>query len=120
MNYYRANLPEESDAKPGSLVPTAQSVPAARDPYNSAVGAYGAAAAETPSDFQLDLLEYLRILIKRRWIILSIIAASLTLGAVMTSDEDATLYVDGSDSRSIETSPRLSRAATSRHEGVRF
>jgi hypothetical protein len=47
------------------------------DPYSSAVGAYAGAGAEQPSDFQLDLLEYLRILMKHRWLILSIVAASL-------------------------------------------
>ena len=84
MNYHRTNPADEGDAKAGELVAAAQALPATRDPYNSAVGAYAGAGAEAPSDFQLDLLEYLRILLKHRWLILSIVAASLVLGAVMT------------------------------------
>lgn len=82
MNYQRPNPSEESDAKGGSLVPTGQFAPATRDPYS--VGSFVAPSGEPPSDFQLDLLGYLRVLIKRRWIILSVVMASLTLGAVMT------------------------------------
>ena len=85
MNYYRINPPDESDAKPGGLVPAAQAVPVARDPYGSAVGRYGYGyGAEAPSTFQIDLLEYLRILVKHRWLILSIVAAAVVLGAVTT------------------------------------
>ena len=40
MNYHRANSPDDSDPKAGSVIPAAQSAPATRDPYNSAVGAY--------------------------------------------------------------------------------
>jgi len=83
MNYQRAN-PPDGDAKPGGLVPAAQGLPPTRDAYYSAVGAYAGPGAEPPSDFQLDLLEYLRVLIKRRWLILSIVAASLVFGALMT------------------------------------
>ena len=83
MNYQRAN-PPDGEAKPSGLVPAAQSLPAARDAYYSAVGAYTGPGAEPASDFQLDLLEYLRVLIKRRWLILSIVAASLVFGALMT------------------------------------
>jgi len=42
------------------------------------------ASGDAPSDFQLDLLEYLRILIKRRWIILGIVASAVTIGALLT------------------------------------
>ena len=83
MNY-QANSPEENEAKAGGLVPTAQVLPTTRDPYYSAVGTYAGVGAEASSDFQLDLIEYLRIIIKRRWIILSIVVAFLTLGAVTT------------------------------------
>ncbi len=86
MNFNRANLPEETDPKYGGVVPAAQSVPAARDLYS--VGAYGPGGygpgVEGPSSFQLDLLEYLRIAVKRRWLILSIVAAALVIGAVTT------------------------------------
>ena len=81
MNYNRPDPQDEGNARAGSVVPAAQYVPAARDPYN--VGAYGA-AAEVQSHFQLDLLEYLRIVVKRRWLILSIVTAAVVLGAVMT------------------------------------
>jgi polysaccharide biosynthesis transport protein len=85
MNYQRISPPNENDAKPGGLVPAPQTVPVARDPYGTAVGrhgyGYGAAA---PSTFQIDLLEYLRILVKHRWLILSIVAAAVVLGAVTT------------------------------------
>ena len=85
MNYHRINPPDENDAKPGGLVPAAQAVPVARDPYASAVGRYGYGyGAEAPSTFQIDLLEYLRILVKHRWLILSIVAAAVVLGAVTT------------------------------------
>ena len=36
------------------------------------------------SEFQIDLLEYLRILYKRRWLILSIVSAGLIFGALTT------------------------------------
>jgi len=93
MNYHRANLPEDSAPKAGSVIPAAQAVPTTRDPYTSAVGSYYGPAgygpgygpgADAPSNFQLDVLEYLRIAVKRRWLILSIIGAALTFAAVTT------------------------------------
>jgi polysaccharide biosynthesis transport protein len=81
MNYHRANLPGEPEAKGGGLVPSPQAPPVARDPYASAVGAYG---VETPSDFKHDLFRYVHLLIKHRWVIVSIVAAAVALGAVMT------------------------------------
>jgi polysaccharide biosynthesis transport protein len=81
MNYHRANLPSEPDAKGGGLVPSPQAPPVARDPYASAVGAYG---VETPSDFKHDLFGYVHLLFKHRWVIVSIVAAAVALGAVMT------------------------------------
>ena len=81
MNYNRANLPEEGDAKPGSVVPVAQFVSATRDPYS--VGGYGP-TVDPASKLQLDLLEYLRVVIKRRWLILSIVTAALVIGALIT------------------------------------
>jgi succinoglycan biosynthesis transport protein ExoP len=87
MNYHRTNLPGDNDAKPGGLVSAAAPTPlVARDPYASAVGAYGAFGydAETTSEFQRDLLRYLRILIKHRWVVLSIVVAAVVLGAVIT------------------------------------
>jgi capsular exopolysaccharide synthesis family protein len=82
MNYQPPSSSGEGETRPGNLVPTDQLMPAARDPYR--VGAYGYAPAAAASEFQLDLLEYLRILIKRRWLIASIVAAALAVGAVST------------------------------------
>jgi len=84
MNYHRADLPEDSEAKAGAMVPAAQFVPATRDPYSSSVGSYIGPAAGAGSDFQIDLLEYLRILIKRRWLILSVVGGSLVLAILIT------------------------------------
>ena len=85
MNNHRINPPDESDAEPHGLVPAAQAVPATRDPYSSAVGRYGYGyGAEASPTFQIDLREYLRILVKHRWMILSIVVAALVLGAVTT------------------------------------
>src|SRR5205085_11219188 len=60
-----------------------------RDSYHSAVGTYYGPygpgyAPDAPSNFQLDLLEYLRIVVKHRWLILSIVGAALVFGAVTT------------------------------------
>jgi capsular exopolysaccharide synthesis family protein len=90
MNYHRGNLPEDSNAKPGSVIARATSVPAERDPYNTAVGAYqgpGYAPGYGPvpgADFQIDLLQYLHVLIKRRWLILSIVGAALVVAILYT------------------------------------
>ena len=84
MNFYPGNSPQEGEAKAGSMVPVGANAPAVRDPYSSAVGHYVGPAAEAPSSFQLDLLEYLRIAVKRRWLILSIVAAALIIGALTT------------------------------------
>src|SRR5690348_6366750 len=90
MNYQRPNLPEDH-AKAGRVPAAAKAVPAARDPYQSVVAAHygpgygpGYGYAETPSSFQLNLLEYLRIAVKHRWLILSIVGAALVFGAVRT------------------------------------
>lgn len=85
MNYQRLNSPDENDAKPGGLVPAAQAVPVARDPYGSAVGRYGYGyGTERASAFQANVLEYLRIVLKHRWLIISIVAAAVVFGAVTT------------------------------------
>src|SRR5690348_7778544 len=90
MNYQRPSLPEDSNAKAASVIAAAAKVPAARDPYSSAVAPYGPGYgpgygySDTPSSFQLDLLEYLRIAVKHRWLILSIVGAALTFAAVTT------------------------------------
>jgi polysaccharide biosynthesis transport protein len=89
MNYQRPNLPEDGDPRGGSVIPAPQGVPAGRDPYNSPVGSYygpyGPAYGPAPgSDFQIDLLQYFHVLIKRRWLILSIVGAALVIAVVRT------------------------------------
>jgi len=65
-------------------VPSAQYAPATRDPYSSSVGPYYGPGADSGPEFQVDLLEYLRILIKRRWLILSIALASVVYATLST------------------------------------
>jgi succinoglycan biosynthesis transport protein ExoP len=84
MNYHRANSAEEGDANARSVIPAVQSAPVARDPYGSSVGAYMGPATDSTPDFQINLLDYLQILVKRRWLILSVIAASLVLTVLIT------------------------------------
>ncbi len=84
MNFHRANSPEDGEPKSGSVVPSAQYAPATRDPYSSAVGHYYGPGADSGSEFQVDLLEYLRILIKRRWLILSVALAALVYATLST------------------------------------
>src|SRR5580692_2724116 len=84
MNYHRANSAEEGDANARSVIPAVQSAPATRNPYSSAVGAYMGPATESSPDFQINLLDYLHILVKRRWLILSVVAASLVLTVLIT------------------------------------
>jgi capsular exopolysaccharide synthesis family protein len=84
MNFHRANSPEDAEPKPGSVVPSAQYAPATRDPYSSSVGPYYGPGADSGPEFQVDLLEYLRILIKRRWLILSIALASVVYATLST------------------------------------
>ena len=83
MNNHQANEPNENAGKAGSLVPFTQSVPALRDPYGPL--GYPAGVPETPEPMGLNfLLEGWRILNKRKWLILSIAAAFVTIGAVRT------------------------------------
>ena len=73
---------EDGNAPSGGLVPLAQALPVARDPYAVPV-AYGE-TADAPQVFGLTLHDYLRILIKRKWLIVSIVGAAIVLGAVST------------------------------------
>ena len=79
----RANEPNGNRQTAGQLIPAAQSVPAMRDPYGPLVG-YPGTVADAPEPFWLNLLEYWRILNKRKWLILSIAAAFVVLAAVRT------------------------------------
>jgi polysaccharide biosynthesis transport protein len=73
---------EDGSAPSGGLVPLAQALPVARDPYAVPVP-YGE-AADAPQVFGLTLHDYLRILFKRRWLIVSIVGAAIVLGTVST------------------------------------
>ena len=83
MNYQQIGPPEENGAQAQGLVPAGQSIPARRDPY-AAIGTYGGPGEGGDADFQIDLLEYVRVLVKRRWLILSIVATALVLGVLIT------------------------------------
>ena len=60
-----------------------RAVPATRDAYGP-LGAYTGGAGEAPVDSGLDLLEYWRILNRRKWLIAGIAAAFLVFGSVRT------------------------------------
>ena len=80
------NLAKDPNRRPegGQLVLAAQNLPAARDPYGMLAG-YPATGTETPGHSYLDIiLELWRIVYKRKWLILSIAAAILTIGTVRT------------------------------------
>jgi polysaccharide biosynthesis transport protein len=71
----------ENRSSSGKLVPAARAVPAVRDPYGQ-VGPYVAGMPDAPLDFRLNLLEYWRILSKRKWVIVSVMGAFVVLGAL--------------------------------------
>ena len=86
MNYQRPALPDDS-AKGNSLVPAGQSAVALRDPYSSSVGhygGYGGPSGEPQSEFHVDLREYLHTVLKRRWLIVSIVGAALVFAVLKT------------------------------------
>jgi succinoglycan biosynthesis transport protein ExoP len=81
-----ANLAKEPNRRPegGQLVVSAQGVPATRDPYGLLAG-YPTTGAETSGYSYLEIiLEIWRIIYKRKWLIVSIAAAFLAIGAVRT------------------------------------
>src|SRR5260370_22900553 len=84
MNYSRGNAGEGGEAAPGGLVPFSQQALLGRDPYSIAVP-YGVdTTADAPPVFGLSLHEYLRILIKRKWLILSILGVAVVIGTLTT------------------------------------
>ena len=79
----RANIPNDGPDRAGQLVPTAQSVPALPDPYGRLPGYGGSVADQSEQFFTLQrLLEYWRIVYKRKWLILGIVAAFVVLGGL--------------------------------------
>jgi polysaccharide biosynthesis transport protein len=80
MNERRNELPLGNSVAPGSLVPAGQSTALAREPYGP-VGAYSGGAAD---DLAVNVFQYWRILIRRKWLIGSVAVASVALGALAT------------------------------------
>jgi capsular exopolysaccharide synthesis family protein len=83
MNRYQPQLPDDTGRDARGLVPAGETALASRDPYHYP-GTAAAPAGDAPLDFHLDILEYLRIVVKHRWLILSIVAACVVLGVVIT------------------------------------
>src|SRR5688572_27354870 len=83
MNY---NQPAWDDGRPtqGRLVPQSAGVPAPREPYGELGSPYGADPYDGGAGLGADMREYWRILSKRKWVVISIALAVLTLGAVRT------------------------------------
>jgi capsular exopolysaccharide synthesis family protein len=78
-----ANLPSDPRDIRGPLAATGQTVPATRDPYGPLVG-YVEPAPDSAEQLAAKLFEYWRIFKKRKWLILSIAAAFITLNGVRT------------------------------------
>jgi len=80
----QANGPNDNRNSAGQLIPAAPgAVPATFDPYGP-LGGYRGTTADEPELFGLKLLEYWRILNKRKWLILGITAAFVALSGVRT------------------------------------
>src|SRR5262249_58062394 len=82
MNDY-ANMASDPRDTRGQLVTTAQSLPAGRDPYGPLVG-YVEPSFDEGDQLAAKFFEYWRIFKKRKWLILSIVAAFVTLNGVRT------------------------------------
>jgi polysaccharide biosynthesis transport protein len=68
----------------GRLVPAAAAaLPRVRDPYGQ-LGGYPRGPENESGDFRLQVLEYWRIFYKRKWIILSCLAAAVGIGSLRT------------------------------------
>ncbi|HEX9881313.1 MAG TPA: Wzz/FepE/Etk N-terminal domain-containing protein, partial [Hyphomicrobium sp.] len=83
MSDYQAAPLDDNRATQGRLVAATGSMPALRDPYGE-VGAYYHSSGDADPTSGPDLREYWRILMKRKWIVISIVVASIALGAVYT------------------------------------
>ena len=72
------------------LVPIAENVPATRDPYGRSLdlyGRYGADSVYEGEASEFNIFEYLRILNKHKWLILSIAIAFVFLSSIKTLTE---------------------------------
>jgi polysaccharide biosynthesis transport protein len=83
MNQHQPQLPDDAGRDARGLVPAGETALASRDPYHYP-GASAGPGGDAQAEFHLDLFEYLRIAIKRRWLILSIVAACMVLGVIIT------------------------------------
>ncbi len=81
MNDTRDSAARENGSTAGKLVPAARAVPAVRDPYGQ-VGPYMGGPPDAGPDLRLNLLEYWRILNKRKWLIVSVVGVFVALGAL--------------------------------------
>jgi hypothetical protein len=77
------DVPKGDRGTARQLVPVADTVPALRDPYGR-LALYGGSLGDEAEQSDFNLLEYLRILYKRKWLIISIAAAFVVIGAVKT------------------------------------
>src|SRR5262245_9278829 len=76
------DMPKGDRGTARQLVPVADTVPALRDPYGR-LSLYGA-GDETATQPGFNILEYLRTLYKRKWLILSVAMAFVVISAVKT------------------------------------
>lgn len=81
MSNARNERPDEGVDRAVRLVPVNAAPPANPDPYGAFVG-YG--TADSPSYFNIGLLEYWRTVYKRRWLILSVLISVVALGLIRT------------------------------------
>jgi succinoglycan biosynthesis transport protein ExoP len=77
------NIPGDSRDSRGQLVTSTPSLPAARDPYGPLIG-YVEPASDSAEQLAAKLFEYWRIFKKRKWLILGIVVACVTLNGVRT------------------------------------
>jgi capsular exopolysaccharide synthesis family protein len=80
----QANAPHGNQKNSGQLIPATQAVPVVSDPYGPLALYPGASGVDAPLLFGLSLHDCWRILNKRKWLILGIAAAFVTLSAVRT------------------------------------
>ena len=83
MSDMRREAPNDNTAGGVRLVSAANSLPGKRDPYNSLVG-YTGGPLQSSESSAFDFREYLRIFIKRKWLILGVVVAFGVLGSVRT------------------------------------
>src|SRR6478672_8218327 len=84
MYNYPTNGANDNRGGMGQLVQATQSLPAMPDLYSPLGGGYGPSVPSGSELLGLKLLEIWRILNKRKWLILSIVAACVALNAIRT------------------------------------